>query len=115
METLPQPEDHEDGWIRLPTGTFSNHSIYRQIDPQNRMVSVNVTANSDAVNDRMDSFRFDVQDFPKLNIDDLFWIGMHDTNRNGEHKWASGMDLPFPLQWYRDRPANPGKFHGYKN
>ena len=78
------------------------------------MVPVNVTADSDVVKDRIDSFTVDVQDCPELNIDDLFWIGMHDTNRNGEHKWCSGKALPVPLQWYRDRPANPGEFRGFK-
>ena len=49
-------------------------------------------------------------DCPKLDIFDLFWIGMHDSNFNGEHKWASGnFPLPLPLQWYRGRPANTGE------
>ena len=74
------------------------------------MVTVNETANSDVVMDRIDSFTLDC---PKLYIGYFFWIGMHDTNQNGEHKWARGdFPLPVPLQWYGDRPANPGKFHG---
>ena len=83
------------------------HLIFRQIGPQTRMVSVDVTADSDI---DVEIFTFNGKDCPKLDIDDLFWIGMHDGNRNGEHKWATGkFPLPQPLQWYRDRPARTGK------
>ena len=76
------------------------------------MVTVHVTTVNFIVN-------FNTKDCPKLNMNYFFWIGMHDSNHNGEHKWASGnFPLPFPLQWYRGRPAKTGElrelvfFHG---
>ena len=76
---------------------------------------VDVTADNDIVIDSIEivEFTFNAKYCPRLSIDDLFWIGMHDVNRNGEHKWATGnFPLPIPLQWYRDRPAQTGKFKG---
>ena len=80
--------------------------------PPTRMVTVNTTANSSFVRDGNNNIlTFDSKDCPKLNTDALLWIGMHDVNKNGDYKWASGNALPIPLQWYNDQPANPGKFH----
>ena len=31
METLPQPEDHEDGWMRLPTGKILIGNNFHEI------------------------------------------------------------------------------------
>ena len=47
---------------------------------------------------------------PGLDAEDSFWIGMHDMNKNGNHKWASGRPLHIPYQWYNGRPAKIGEF-----
>ena len=47
---------------------------------------------------------------PELDAEDSFWIGMHDVNKNGNHKWASDRPLPVPYQWYNGRPAKIGEF-----
>ena len=74
------------------------------------MVTVDITADIDINIDSTDIFILNTKDCPKLNRNDLLWIGMHDVNRNGEHKWASGnFPLPQPPQWYRGRPANTGE------
>ena len=49
---------------------------------------------------------------PELDAEDSFWIGMHDVNKNGDHKWESGKPLPLPYQWYEGKPAKTGEFCG---
>ena len=46
---------------------------------------------------------------PELDPEDTFWIGMHDENKNGDHKWESGKPLGF-TQWYEGKPAKTGEF-----
>ena len=46
---------------------------------------------------------------PGLDAEDSFWIGMHDVNKNGDHKWESGKPLGF-TQWYEGKPAKTGEF-----
>ena len=54
----------------------------------------------------------DPEDCPELDPEDSFWIGMHDENKNGDHKWESGKPLPLPYQWYEGKPAKTGEFCG---